>query len=139
GCCMVCRFRRQECYHEVDDCPEQEDEVWDVIRGALEVMEQEMFVKRRFARFTGCFSCGMPQWLCQRWKVMDEDGGRFQRVRGGSYQYKGLLLQVYVGLMVRFREEAIKVVKEMMKEEGYARGWKQQYKWYGELITWSEL
>jgi hypothetical protein len=138
GCCMVCQFNRQEWYHEVEDCPGQDDGSWEVIQTGLETMEIEMFRKKQFESFTGCFDCGMPQWICQRWRVMDDDGGRFERVQEGYCQYKGLLLRVYVGLMVRFQEEAISI-EEMMTEEGYSGVWEEQYGWFRGLIKWGGL
>lgn len=39
-----------------------------------------------------------------------------------------------MGLMVKFWEEAIQVIKEMIREEGYLGVWEEQYKWFRGLI-----
>ncbi|KAM7210420.1 hypothetical protein V8F06_014193 [Rhypophila decipiens] len=78
--------------------------------------------------------------LCIRWKEEEGDGGRFRQVPGGRCQYQGLLIPILVGSMVKYGEQAMRVVEEMMKKDGVDRrervGW---YKWFGKLISWGGI
>ncbi|KAM7210561.1 hypothetical protein V8F06_014061 [Rhypophila decipiens] len=91
-------------------------------------------------RFSSCFSCGVPQALCNQWKEEEGDGGRFQQVLGGRCQYQGLLILILVGSMVKYGEQAMRVVEEMMDKEGVDGrervGW---YKWFAKVISWGGI
>jgi len=39
----------------------------------------EMYTKKRFAAYTCCFHCGLPQSLCRAWEAIEGDEGSFQR------------------------------------------------------------
>ena len=71
--------------------------------------------------------------MCQRWLAEDEDGGRLGQQAGRGCQYGGLLLRMYVGLVVPFREEAVTVIEGMMAEEGFTGAW-EEHAWHGALV-----
>jgi RecQ family ATP-dependent DNA helicase len=141
GCCAVCRLAGEsDVYHEMEDCPQRNGEKWATIELGIETMEREMFVKKRFEPFSGCFYCGLPQAMCDKWREVGGDGGRFAFVRGGQCQYSGLVAKVYAGVFAYFEDEAEEVMKEKMSKDGLdgeiGVGW---YKWLGGRIKWGGL
>jgi superfamily II DNA helicase RecQ len=139
-CCVVCRLAGQEnVYHAAEHCPEQESEVWEDIRDGVALMEQELFTKRQMEKFAGCFDCGMPQAMCGRWVVVDDDGGRFERVGQGRCQYEGLLIRLYVGFMVCYGGDGLGLVEKVAREEGFSGEPGQWYKWFGKRIIWGGI
>jgi hypothetical protein len=60
-------------------------------------MIQAVEEKIRFEPYTGCFWCGVPQEVCNRWE--DNGRGRYQRAEGGYCQYKGVLVGALFGLV----------------------------------------
>jgi RecQ family ATP-dependent DNA helicase len=53
--------------------------------------------KIRFEEYSGCFWCGVPQEVCNRWE--DNGRGRYQRVEGRDCQYRGVLVGGLLGLV----------------------------------------
>jgi hypothetical protein len=137
GCCTVCRAGGEVQGHEIQACPKRGSEEWSMVDEGIRVTTKELFGKRQMARFSGCFHCGLPQSLCDRWEE-DGDGGRFKEVRGRSCQYKGVLVGMYVGLRARYGDEATRVVEEMKMQGGHGGG-ERGYAWFGGLIRWAGL
>jgi RecQ family ATP-dependent DNA helicase len=141
GCCVVCRLggAEEDC-HEMDECPRQDEEKWATIELGIRRIEEEIFKRRRLERFSGCFQCGLPQAICERWVVADEDGGRFTQVRGGRCQYQGLIAKLYAGVYAYFTEEAEEVMREMMgRDESDGELGVEWYTWLGGRIQWGGL
>ena len=92
---------REDIRHGGGACPMQGTVGWETCTREVEVMEKELFRRRRLERFLGCFRCGLPQGLCNRWVAEDEDGGRFKMVQGGRCQHGGVLVRMLVGLTRR--------------------------------------
>lgn len=103
----------------------------------IRVVTRELFGKRRMEKFSGCFHCGLPQALCERWEEA-EDGGRFRLARGRGCQYEGVLVKMYVGLRARYEDEATQVVEEMKTRDGNDEAG-SVYTWLGGLIKWGEV
>jgi hypothetical protein len=53
--------------------------------------------KIRFDEYLGCFWCGVPQEVCNRWE--DNGSGRYQRAKGRDCQYRGVLVGGLFGLV----------------------------------------
>ncbi|KAK4205831.1 hypothetical protein QBC37DRAFT_301994, partial [Rhypophila decipiens] len=136
GCCVVCRFGGEEqCYHQKDECPRRDSEEWVNIEDGIQRVGKELFGGRRMERFSSCFSCGVPQALCNQWKEEQGDGGRFQQGLGGCCQYQGLLIIILVGSMAKYGEEAMGVIEELMAKDGVdGRGRGGWALWFGKLI-----
>ena len=142
GQCWVClRFERIS-KHDVDECPERGTKTWDDVVTEIRKVTDEMFGKRRFERFSGCFECGIPQAICESW-TEGADGGRFQRARGGVCRYKGILAGMYGagfgGQTTQVRQE---MEKEARKFGGKVNGAGQEqewYKWLGKRVIWGGM
>jgi len=115
--CIVCRLAgAQEQEHELESCPGRGSEDWEVMDSGRQLVEAEMFGRRRFERFSGCFHCGLPQAICERWEGEDHDGGSFRQRRGGQCQKKGLLARIYAGIHIQHVEEAEAIDRREIKK-----------------------
>jgi superfamily II DNA helicase RecQ len=141
GCCVVCRLggAEEDC-HEMDECPRQNEEKWATVELGIRTIEEEMFQRRRLERFSGCFQCGLPQAICERWVAADEDGGMFTQLGGGNCQYQGLIAKVYAGVYTYCTEEAEEVMRAMMgRDELDGKLGLEWYTWLGGRIRWGGL
>ena len=106
------------------------------------MVEKELFQQRRMELFSGCFDCGMPQEICDRWVADDKDGGRFSRVGESRCQHAGLLLRLYAGVYVWNKDRADAVVCEMMRADNFSvddEGVDQMYRWLGGRVMWGGM
>lgn len=119
GCCVACKIGgRDEMYHKTEECTEKESGTWGKVMEGMKTVKSEMFDKRRFANYSACFICGLPQAICRRWAIVGDDGRRFQMARGGKCQYEGVLVQMYVGLGIRLGERWGVEISKMMEADG---------------------
>ena len=148
GSCVVCRIqqpqrRRQlvqgnsgggsghSVQHELEWCVEAGTARWVAIRNLADELRKEIFGARRLARYSGCFSCGIPQSWCSSWVAEEADGGRFRRARAGAEgggggngwncQYRGLLIEVVAAAWIERNDMARQVLGELMvgaKDQG---------------------
>jgi hypothetical protein len=149
GRCVVCGLfgdeegleeEDREDRHEMRDCPGVSEAEWEEVLGGIEVIKKEVWGKRRLERFSGCFNCGVPQELCDRWISNADDGGRFAQAAGRRCQYGGVIVRVMVGIWTRHREEASRVMGEMMERDGVDKGdMEARYKWFGRRIKWGGM
>ncbi|KAM7182593.1 hypothetical protein V8F33_014191, partial [Rhypophila sp. PSN 637] len=49
-----------------DQCPRQDSKEWADIENGIQRVGKELFRRRRMEKFSSCFSCGMPQALCNQ-------------------------------------------------------------------------
>lgn len=144
GCCVPCKADGEDGEeHELASCPRKGEETWQYVKHGLASVEREMFEKRRFEAYSACFECGMPQSMCRRWTVDDEDGRRFSESRRRC-QYKGVLGGMFVGMMVQFGDEAAEGIGRMMEADGLKveEGPLEPdilFPWLGELVEWGGM
>lgn len=82
--------------HDVRQCWRAESVV---VKGMVKTVEAQI----RFEFCSGCFPCGgVPQEICNSWEPNEK--GRYQRVPGGSCQYKGVLIAGLTGIVFGYRE-----------------------------------
>jgi len=141
GCCVVCKMEgKRDADHRLDRCPKKGTSVWTFVLDGIQSTEREMFAKKRFANFSACFICGMPQAICQQWVADDEDGRTFRKVEGKSCQYKGVLVGMYVGLRTVLIETDWDDIPVMMAQEGIAsQNMDAIYEWLGMMIEWGGI
>ncbi|TQV95460.1 DNA helicase [Cordyceps javanica] len=95
GRCVVCRLAGQAGDHEEADCQRMEKgKIRERVTEARAGLEREVWTKRRMERFSGCWWCGLPQRICERWEAVEGDEGQRRMVEGGQCQYGGLLVRV---------------------------------------------
>ncbi|PWI64632.1 hypothetical protein PCL_09489 [Purpureocillium lilacinum] len=121
GRCVVCHLEeRREEHHEMDACPWKGRETWEAVDQYMARMEDGLFTKQRFAQFSACFPCGLPQRICSRWEADDDDGGTFRRVKGANCQYKGMMVKIYGGALACVLPGAVELTEEMRQASGRA-------------------
>ncbi|KAL8686415.1 MAG: hypothetical protein Q9218_007122 [Villophora microphyllina] len=81
--CLLCSHL-EDILHSIDKCQSENRAAYDKIK---------IWIQRtiRFARFSGCFECGLPQAVCDRWTRQGQRD--FVRVRDTICQYAGLLIE----------------------------------------------
>jgi superfamily II DNA helicase RecQ len=65
---------------------------------SIEAAEKEI----KFEKWAGCWWCGVPQEICNRWE--ENSFGRYQMVRGGDCQYRGVLMGGLWGIVLGYAE-----------------------------------
>jgi len=135
--CPVCKLQKKEKqYHRLEDCNHAELE--SILRG-VQSMTEEIQGKKRFARFSCCFDCGVPQVICQQWKQKDERGW-FEKVAGAECQYKGLLIAVVVVIWQLWDSPRNDIVWRWIEDEGVdADDLEAVYRWFGQKIAWGRV
>ncbi|KAF2742023.1 P-loop containing nucleoside triphosphate hydrolase protein [Sporormia fimetaria CBS 119925] len=94
--CALCEaIQNGQSGHDIRNCWRQESRA---IQEEIQRVEREM----KFERFSGCFWCGVPQEVCNRWEP--SENGRYQRVRGQECQYTGVLIAAVVGISLSYKE-----------------------------------
>ena len=72
----------------------------------------------KFARFSGCFHCGLPQSVCSRWEARGE-GGRWQRSREDC-QFPGVLIEGLSGILIAFHSQIGDIHTARLAEQGFS-------------------
>lgn len=87
-----CQGEQVDAHHSLEECPEN---------ARADVMaEATALGKIMFEQYAACYECGVAQQICSRWRVMREGNQRFQRVKGGTCQYGGVVRAVVAAMMV---------------------------------------
>jgi RecQ family ATP-dependent DNA helicase len=89
--CGICEAAGEgQSGHDVRQCWRTESRQ---AKEMIKVVEEKI----RFEAYSGCFWCGVPQEVCNRWE--DNGNGRYQRAEGRDCQYKGVLVGGLFGLV----------------------------------------
>jgi hypothetical protein len=85
------------------------------VKEMLEEIEKQI----KFDPFSGCYWCGVPHEICNRWE--DNRQGGYQRVAGENCQYNGVLIAGVIG--IAFGNDEImgrwtRRIEEMIEEQG---------------------
>lgn len=96
GRCGVCEAAGQgQSGHDIRRC-------WRIESKKAKEMVTLLEDKIKFERYSGCFWCGVPQAICDRWE--DNGQGRYQRASEGTCQYEGVLIAGVVGLVFGYKD-----------------------------------
>jgi superfamily II DNA helicase RecQ len=102
---------------------------WHTALERAEEIHTEMIVKRRFARFSGCFFCGFPQAMCGRWSARDIR--TYVQVGGGECTYGGVFEKALGWLWVIRNPELQYFVRKL---HGQMEDKTEFYKWLGKKV-----
>jgi RecQ family ATP-dependent DNA helicase len=78
-----------------------------------------------FEKFSGCYWCGVPQEICNRWE--DNGRGRYQRAEGGHCQYQGVLVGGFFGLVYGSKDGAVEQWVARLVEQGIHAGSMEEF------------
>jgi superfamily II DNA helicase RecQ len=84
--CLCCWLAGHDTEHGHYDCPYREGELWSDVEEKTQDLRRSV-TKARWAQYSGCFSCGLPQAWCHQWAVTGDDDGKFTRVVGKECQF----------------------------------------------------
>lgn len=139
GICPWCLVRRcpDATEHTLAECTDARAYV---VQGIQDQMKRGI----RFANYSGCFNCGTPQSICQRWQAQ-ESGGKWMRIRDGPCQYGSVVFESMASIAVASPQDV--AIKEII--EGYLQGeeWigvdttelPAMCKVWGQRVTWGEF
>ena len=135
--CPICKLQKEiQQQHRLEDCKHPELE--NVLYGVRSMIE-EIQGKKRFAKFSCCFDCGVPQAICQKWKQKDETGW-FEKVKGVECQYKGILIAIVVVIWVMWDSPKTNIIWEWMEEDFVEQdNLEEVYGWFGRKVTWGRV
>jgi hypothetical protein len=133
GQCLLCLITEQD-LHDIDQCTHPQ-------RKAFE--EKVRLFKRqvKFAPYSGCFECGLPQQVCLSWEKVSRG---FHKRPGGECQFGSLLMEAGAGLLwdmdhAPSGEEGVLVgrIREKIPQGGISRN--QALGYLGQKIRWYGL
>jgi RecQ family ATP-dependent DNA helicase len=135
--CPLCKLqKRQDQWHRLEDCAQPELE--SILYG-VQTMTKEIQGKKRFAKFSCCFDCGVPQAICQKWKQKDEQGW-FEKVKGIECQYKGVLISVVVVIWEERDSSKTGFIWKWMEDDSVdCDNLEEVYKWFGQKVMWGRV
>jgi superfamily II DNA helicase RecQ len=135
--CPLCKLQgMQHQQHRLEDCPHPEIET---ILSAVQTMTKEIQGKKRFAKFSCCYDCGVPQAICQTWKQKEEQGW-FEKVKGVECQYKGVLIPVVTVIWRAWDSKEKDIIWKWMEEDLVDRNdLDRVYGWFGQKVIWGRM
>ena len=94
----------------------------------------ELFTKKRLQRYSGCFLCGFPQEICDRWVVRGV-GSKARYVQSESIcSYEGLFEEVLGWARVVRRPELQFIIGSL---GGQVKEGEELYRWLGTKVRWA--
>jgi superfamily II DNA helicase RecQ len=97
GRCVMCSATAAgssaSAHHDLGQCRRPESRV---AQEKVRMIEQSI----RFAPYSGCFWCGVPQEVCDGWE--EKSGGGFRKAADRACQFKGVLVAGVVGLALAY-------------------------------------
>lgn len=89
--CTFCMLQREEgCYHKTEEC----SKIDQTVKVQCLQKASEMRGKIVYAKYSCCFKCGLPQWICARFDSVGEDSWRMDAQR--PCQYPRLAIDIVV-------------------------------------------
>jgi len=134
--CPLCHLRGvKNINHQLVDC---------LAPGADGVRQEWAAIQARirYEKYSGCFFCGVPQAICQRWRP--KDGGGYARCQANGEttkcQFPDVLIPTIEAIMGEGEESIKKLTFAWMREEGVdTKNYQQVLNWMGKKIRWGGM
>lgn len=135
--CPLCRFQKgHNQQHQLEDCQDPQAEM---VYKMVQIMIEGIQEKRRFARFSCCYQCGVPQAICQRWKQKEGVGG-FKEVSGVSCQYAGVVIPVVTVVWQAWYSSEQNIIRQWMERDRVdTSNLENAYWWFGQRVKWGRI
>lgn len=135
--CPLCHLhQRREQQHRLEDCHDPEIEM---VLASVHAMTTEMHEKRRFAPFSCCHTCGVPQVICQRWVEREGEGG-FKEDPNGRCQYPHVIIPVVAVIFQAAKHIETDTVYKWIKEDRVDSSIvEERFRWFGRKIKWGGI
>lgn len=137
--CPLCRMQGQDRHdHVLEGCPHPD--IQDVLHKVQELQGQMHHPqKERFAPMSCCFTCGVPQSMCHRWRPKEGQGGYVQD-RQGQCQYPHIIVRVVAVILRAGSDETRGEVHRWWQEESVdVTDVEAQMKWFGQKDDWGGI
>ena len=98
--------------------------------------EATMVTRRtiKYANYSGCFKCGLPQWICNQWDGSEEAG--WKRNPEAACQYPQLAIEIVVYAMTLGIAHFDKRTEAKMRADK-ANGCRSVVEWFGKMHVMS--
>lgn len=103
-----------------------------LLRGYMQEFRRNLFTKKRLAKFSCCYSCGLPQGICGKWSRSGKDKAGFYIT--GRCDKEDILEYVYGGLRLHYGERM-----DVIKQEAQEDGWEDIWGWLGQGRQWADI
>jgi RecQ family ATP-dependent DNA helicase len=121
--------------HPITECPQPAAEI---INGHVEKMFRTMTDGRKYAPFSCCFPCGVPQAICQQFEPSPHGGWR--QMAGIKCQFPGVVIPTVVSIMHLDPGGCSEPVYQWMEADGVDRDRDDQvYTWFGQKVRWGGI
>lgn len=117
--CVWCRMMADTDMHTKDKCPiaGKGEEKMKMIKRDITSVKRWMERKGSFGEYSGCWWCGLPYKVCDRWEEVGGDGGRFYSKQDGKCQYPNVMAEV-VGTAMSQAGDILEYVLKGKEGEG---------------------
>jgi len=135
--CPLCHLGgRENQQHKLADC--QHPEIDRVLEGVA-AMTTEIQSKKRFAPMSCCYTCGVPQVICDRWKQQEEQGW-FVEDGAVPCQYPHVIVPVVAVIFQAWGADRTNFIHAWMEEEGVDTAiLEERFKWFGQKVMWGGI
>ena len=90
----------------------------------------------KYAEYTACYGCGVPQEICPGWEEQTEGDSRYKKT-DRECQYKGVIIEGLMGLRSEYGDVVEPDYQEHMRESRVKEGdFQVEAKWLGSAIEW---
>lgn len=115
-CCRAWGVQGQD--HKAWECRREEAEQ---VQGGVEAFEK----MKRWAAYSCCFDCGLPQAICESFQFDIVRGGH-RKQQGIACQYARVLVETVMAIWVRYEQEFRIFIEETMKQDGWVARTRQE-------------
>jgi len=87
-----------------------------------------------------CYICGVPQYICNKWKAKSEGSRKFKMCKSIPCQFFDVVIPVVVVISRAWDSPQRKIIYDWMKEDS-VDGTNEDdiYKWLGQKIIWGGM
>jgi superfamily II DNA helicase RecQ len=136
--CPICYIETMDptiSMHPIATCSQSDAPM---IQRDIAQMTQAMRDQRKYARFSCCFTCGVPQSICQRYEVNTHGGWRLIPER--QCQFPDVVIPTVISIMHLDPGGCADVVYRQMHDDGVDMAVADQvFTWFGQKIRWGRM
>lgn len=133
--CPICYVQTADdatAMHPITECPQSAAEI---INPHVDQMVRTMKDERKYAPYSCCFPCGVPQAICQRFEPHPQGGWR--QIAGIKCQFPGVVIPTVISIMHLDPGGCSEPVYQWMEADGVDRDQDDQvYAWFGQKVRW---
>jgi superfamily II DNA helicase RecQ len=122
--------------HRFEDCKEHGASI---VQGECREFCNKVEHQKTMERFSCCFYCYAPQYICQHWKGKDKDG-RWEEDKSKDCQFSGVIIAAFWSLLLIGHYETMEWLREWSTKDGYNIDDDTQcLTWLGLKVEWGGI